>query len=264
VHGYIEFGNRMLTFALSAIILALALVTWRLRRERPVLFRLALLGLAGIAGQALLGGITVLTGLNPWSVSAHLLVSLGLIFGAYALWHRAREGDGARVFTAPRAVRGLVRATLVAAGATLALGTIVTGSGPHSGDTAASRTGFDPETVSQLHGDAVFALVGLTLALVLVTALSEREMGQARLRRGAYALLGLELAQGAVGFTQYALGLPTGLVALHLLGACLVWLAALRLLFLARIRPQTPQSNSAATERESAQEPRGLRVAEAA
>lgn len=233
IHGYVEFGNRMLTFVLAAIITATVVAAWRVRRQRPVLLRLALIGFAGILAQGVLGGVTVLTGLNPWTVAGHFLVSMGLIYGAYVLWRRVREGDAPRAFVTTSTVVWLARAVIVATGIVLVLGTVVTGSGPHSGDSAAARTGFNPDTVSQLHADGVFALVGLTIALVIALATT----GAPRNAMVAgWLLVGAEACQAAIGFAQHLTGLPVGLVAAHMLGACLVWLAATHLLFTTRIR----------------------------
>jgi cytochrome c oxidase assembly protein subunit 15 len=234
IHGFVEFGNRMLTFALSTVIGLTIAATLIQRHRRRALVALAGAQLLGIVGQAVLGGITVLTGLNPWTVAAHFLLSMVLIYAAYALWQRSREGDGPRRFLVPGPLVWLARALVAAAAAVLAAGTVVTGSGPHSGDRAAARTGFDPAMVSQLHADAVFLLLGLTIAAWL--ALRAVHAPPA-LARAAAVLLAVELAQGAVGFVQYFTHLPVLAVGLHVLGACGVWIAALAVLFGVRTRP---------------------------
>ncbi|GAA3269572.1 heme A synthase [Dactylosporangium vinaceum] len=219
--GLIEFGNRTLTSVVSVLaILALA-AAWRQRTA----LRPALLVLAGVAAQAILGGITVRMALNPWTVMAHFLLSMVLIALAYALWDRTREASPR--WTAPRAMRSAgVLITVISAGV-LVLGTVVTGSGPHSGDSKAARTGFDPESVSQLHTDVVFVLVGLSVAMWF----GLRALGAPlRVTRAAAILVAVELAQGVVGFVQYFTGLPWPVVILHMLGACLVWTATLNLL----------------------------------
>jgi cytochrome c oxidase assembly protein subunit 15 len=238
LHGYIEFGNRMLSFVVVAIPLIALVVTLRMRPRRRALTRLTLGLIGGIFANAVLGGITVLTGLNPWTVAGHFLVSVGLTYVAYALWVRVREtGDGPRTWQAPPAARALVRAVVGATLLTLTLGTVVTGSGPHAGDPETPRTGFAPETVSQLHADAVFLLIGLTVAAILtVRALGAPE----RVRRALVVLLLVELAQGAIGYVQYFTGLPIGLVAAHVAGAMILWVAALRPLFALRVRGEEP------------------------
>ena len=245
-HGYVEFGNRLLTFVVAAVPLVAIVLSLLLRpRRRPVLaLSVGLLG--GIFANALLGGITVLTGLNPWTVAAHLLVSVGLVYLAYALWVRVREtGDGPRVWQAGPGARTLVRAVAAAALLTIALGTVVTGSGPHAGDPAAGRMGFSPETVSQLHADAVFLLIGLTVAAVLTL----RGLGAPpAVQRAMVVLLAVELLQGTIGYVQYFTGLPIALVAAHVAGAMLLWVAALRPLFKLRQRTAAPTSVAPATE----------------
>lgn len=224
-HGVIEFGNRTLTFVLGLIAVVALLAAWRQRRRVPGLLKAAVAMMAGIAGQGVLGGITVRMALNPWTVMAHFLASMLLIALAYVFWHRTR--DVPPRWTAPAAIRTAGILVTAVSAVVLVLGTVVTGSGPHSGDTEAARTGFDPETVSQLHTDAVFVLVGLTLAMWL----GLRALGAPlRVTRAAALLLLVELGQGVVGFVQYFTGLPWPVVLLHMLGACLVWTATLGLL----------------------------------
>jgi heme a synthase len=229
VHGVIEFGNRTLTFLLAAIAIACWVVALLVRRadrsdSRP--FWLATVIALGVPAQALIGGVTVLTDLNPWIVSFHLLVSMAIIGVCVALLDEVR--GPARDGASP-GVRRLGLATFVAGWLVLYLGTVVTGSGPHAGDTDSPRTGLDPLQVSQLHADAVFLLLGLSIALALVAGPFAR--------RAAVALLVVELAQGVVGFVQYFTDLPIVLVGIHLLGAALV-AAALTWALLAT-RPRT-------------------------
>jgi heme a synthase len=215
-HGAIEFGNRLLTFVLAAVAVATIVAVFRSARRdlRP----LAVLSLLGIPAQALLGGVTVLTGLNPWTVAAHFLLSMVLVAVATVLWLRSREpGVGQLLVRRPFAL--LVTGIGVATAAVLVLGTVVTGSGPHSGDPAAGRTGFDPELVSQLHADVVFLLLGLTVALLVALHATD---SPDRIRRAARDLLLVQLAQGVVGYVQYFTHLPVVLVLLHMLGAVLV------------------------------------------
>ena len=223
VHGVIEFGNRLLTFVLLAVVLATTVAVWRQRPRRPGMRRLAVLVLLGIPAQAVLGGITVLTGLNPWTVAGHFLVSSLLIALAVVLHQRSREGDLPPTAVVARPLQHLGTLLLVVVAAVLVVGTVVTGSGPHSGDIAAGRTGLDPEAVSQLHADLVFLLVGLTVAFWLALKASGAPQ---RAVRAMGLLLAVELGQGVLGFVQYFTGLPVVLVALHLVGACLTIVAA--------------------------------------
>ncbi len=222
VHGVIEFGNRLLTFALTAVVVALLVAVLRSRPRRPDLVQLAVLGFLGIPAQALLGGVTVLTGLNPWTVMGHFLLSMVLVGLATVLWVRSGEGDGPVRGLAPLPLRRLAWALVGVVGVALALGTVVTGSGPHSGDPAAGRTGFDPALVSQLHADVVLLLVGLTVALWVAL----RAVGAPS--RAVAVLLAVELAQGLVGYVQYFTDLPVPLVALHMAGACVTVVAVVR------------------------------------
>lgn len=221
IHGFVEFGNRLLTFVLVAVALATWLVAV-LRKQERVLATVAVLG---IPAQAVLGGLTVLFHLNPWLVAGHFLLSMAIIAVTFLLWWRVRAAE--QVALAEPRVRVLARFVTAVTAVTLVLGTIVTGSGPHAGDATdgrVRRTGLNPASMSQLHADSVMVLVGLTVGLVvLVQAL---RVGAA-MRRAAWLLLAVELAQGAIGYAQYFLHLPELLVAVHMLGACLVWLAAL-------------------------------------
>ena len=225
-HGLIEFGNRMLAYVVGLVALA-TLIAVLLHRRRS-LRTLAIVAFLGIPAQGVVGGITVLTGLNPWTVAAHFLVSMAIIAVTVTLaWRAARPADGPRRDLLGRELTWLVRAVVGVTAVVLVLGTVVTGSGPHAGDADAARTGFDPATVSQLHANAVLLLVGLTVALVLWLRGAH---APAQVLRAAVVLLAVELGQGLLGVVQYATGLPVLLVGAHLLGACLVWIAAVRLL----------------------------------
>ncbi len=205
-HSAIEFGNRMLTFVLAAMAVATFITAWQSgRRDLRVL---ALwLGL-GVPAQALVGGLTVLTDLNPWIVSFHLLVSLAIISLAVFYLHRI-DTPASETRAAPRPL--LAWTTYAVTWVVLYVGTVVTGSGPHAGDLDVPRNGLDPLLLSQLHADFVFLLVGLTVALVIVHP-----------SRATWTLLGVELAQGLIGFVQYFTDLPVVLVGFHLLGAALI------------------------------------------
>ena len=232
-HGLVEFGNRMLTFVIGFLVLAALVAAVRQRPRRPDVVLLGVVVLLGIPAQAVLGGITVRTGLNPWTVMGHFLLSAVLIGLATWMHHRTKEGDAAPRLRVAPALRTLSFGLLAVTAVTLVLGTLVTGSGPHAGDAAAARTGFDPATVSQLHADSVMLLVGLTIAFYVAL----RAIGaDARVVRAAGVLLVVELAQGAIGYVQYFADLPVVLVALHMLGACAVLVAAVRVVLSTRDR----------------------------
>jgi heme a synthase len=243
LHGVIEFTNRQLTFVLSAVVLATLVVAVLARRQ----VRLAVLLAASIPAQAVLGGITVLTHLNPWLVAAHFLLSMLIIAVAFVLWWRLADSPrplaaGGRRGIASSGLRTAAWAIVALTAAVLAVGTVVTGSGPHAGDKGAThRIGFDPAAVSQLHADLVMLLIGLSLAFALLAPLTGAGY---RLRRAGWLLVAVELAQGLIGFVQYFTHVPAVLVGFHMLGACLVWLAALTVL--ARTLTSDSQRHAAA------------------
>jgi cytochrome c oxidase assembly protein subunit 15 len=214
-HQYIEFGNRTLTFVLTVVAIATLVSAWQSRRRE--LRRLAIVLALSIPAQAVLGGITVLTDLNPWVVSLHLLVSLAIISTAVLYLWRIDRPPGTATESSP--FLPLAWLTYAAAWAVLYLGTVVTGSGPHAGDLNAPRNGLDPQQLSQLHADLVFVFVGLTVGLLVALRASGGTSGQ---HRAVAVLLGVELAQGLIGFVQYVTDLPVALVELHLLGATLI------------------------------------------
>lgn len=238
IHGYIEFGNRLLTFVLGAIAVITWLAAMRYEPRRTSLRWLATFLALFIPAQGVIGGLTVLTDLNPWVVAFHLLCSLAIIGLAVLFIRRIDESDGPAVPTVNRPTKWLGLATFAAAWAVLYLGTIVTGSGPHAGDASSPRTGLDPEQMAQLHADLVFLLVGLTVGVLLAL-----HAGGAPTRavRAATWLLGIEIAQGIVGFVQYFTGLPVPVVELHLLGAALVSAAVAWLLI--GLRDRGPAEN---------------------
>jgi heme a synthase len=226
VHGLIEFTNRQLTFVLVAVVLATLAAALLRRQERG----LALVLAGSIPAQAVLGGITVLTKLNPWTVAAHFLLSIGIIAVAFLLWWRVREPLD-RPLPAGRRLAGTGWLLVAITAAVLVAGTVVTGSGPHAGDKGAThRIHIAPSSVAQLHADLVMLLIGMTVGLVLLA-------GAGPVRRAGWWLLGIELAQGGVGYLQYFAHLPPFLVGIHMLGACLVWVAALTVLGTLNVRP---------------------------
>ena len=230
-HGVIEFGNRLLTFVLTAAVLAAVVLAWRAGRRD--LLRSALVLFGGIVVQALLGGVTVLTGLNPVTVMAHFLLSIALIAVAVSAYERVDAPGREDHDVVRREVRFGAGLLTVVVGATLVLGTVVTGTGPHSGDREASdRLPFDLETVTQLHADLVFLVVGLTVGLLLAVRVSGVPQP---LPRRVVILLAAVMAQGLVGYAQYVTDLPVVLVGIHVLGACLVWIATVRVFLAAGV-----------------------------
>ncbi|HLR85026.1 MAG TPA: COX15/CtaA family protein [Nocardioidaceae bacterium] len=249
IYGVIEFGNRLLTYVLVAIAVAtwLAILRWRPMRRRPLVLAT---GIAlGIPFQGVIGGITVLTDLNPWIVAFHMLLSMALIAGATVLliWvHRPYGETGEPI--ASRSARQLVALTYIALWAALYIGTIVTGSGPHAGDLDARRNGLDPAAMSQLHADAVFILLGLSIGCVFVFRALRLPA------RPPIVFLLVGLAQGLVGFVQYFTNLPIALVATHMLGAATLVACGTWLMCAAYARAETSTATIEATT--SGTEPR--------
>jgi cytochrome c oxidase assembly protein subunit 15 len=233
----IEFSNRTLTFLVLAAGVAVLVAATRLTPRRRDLVRLAALQPLGVVAQALWGGVTVLTKLHPATVAAHYMLSIAILVAAYALYARAGEGDGApRPLVSPR-LRALAFVLTGAVVALLTAGTIVTGTGPHAGDAAAPRFGFDIEEVARVHGELAWLTVALTVALIVAL---RRTGAPEQVRRRALGLFVVELAQGAIGYTQYFLGVPALLVGLHMLGSAVLWLATLHVLFATRSRAAQP------------------------
>jgi cytochrome c oxidase assembly protein subunit 15 len=235
-HKYVEFGNRTLTFLLGVLAIAaiVGAFSWNYRNRartgigrRPIVW-LAAVPLLGTVAQAVLGGITVLTGLNPISVSTHFLLSAILIALTLLLVVRANEtGDQPLTVLVHPAIRTLSRVMVAIGLIVLVLGTIVTGSGPHSGDAAVDhRLPFDVRTVSWLHADAVLLFIGLMIGMLV--ALTVTSAPRTSIKR-AWILVGVSLAQGIVGYLQYFTGVPWLLVLAHLAGACAVWIALISL-----------------------------------
>lgn len=223
-HKYIEFGNRALTGVLGILALAtvVAVWVWASRRAMKVA---SLVVLGGVVGQAVLGGFTVLLGLHPATVAAHFLVSMGLVVAASYLWFARHESASAPVALVPPLVSRLAWVTCGAAVLVLALGTVVTGSGPHSGDAdEPARFGLDPRTMSWLHADVVMLFLGLVVATWLAAHLTSADAVRGP-ARAWLAVLGVSLAQGLVGYVQYFTGLPEALVVAHMLGASLLVVA---------------------------------------
>ncbi|MFD4634413.1 heme A synthase [Streptomyces sp. NPDC058284] len=236
-HGVIEFGNRMLTYVLCAAV-GWAIIAARSQKPmRRSLTRLGWIQFWLVMGNAVLGGFVVLVGLNPWTVAAHFLLSSALIAVAITMWQRTREGDGEPRPLVGKAVVQLVWFLVGAAALLIAMGTVVSGSGPHAGDSSdVPRMGFDWEAVSKLH--AVLAWIVVTLAFALWFVLRAVDAPSGPLARTRQLFLVL-LAQGAIGYVQYFTDLPELLVGVHMFGSCLVWIAVLRVLLSLRERPLT-------------------------
>ncbi|MGW5279776.1 COX15/CtaA family protein [Streptomyces collinus] len=235
-HGVVEFGNRMLTYVLCAAV-GWAIVAARAQKPwRRALTRLGWAQLWVVMGNAVLGGIVVLVGLNPYTVAAHFLLSSALIAVATVMWQRTREGDGAPRPLVGKAVQQLVWFLVAASTLLIAVGTVVTGAGPHAGDSKeVARIPIDWETVGKLHAVLAWIVVTLTFALWFVLKAVDAPRGPLGRTRELFLIL---LSQGVIGYVQYFTHLPEILVALHMLGSCLVWIGVLRVLLALRERPE--------------------------
>jgi cytochrome c oxidase assembly protein subunit 15 len=213
IHGVIEFGNRLLTFLLLFISLATFITVMRLKKgNRKGLFWTSLwLGL-GIVIQAVLGGITVLTGLNSWIVGAHFLVSMGLISVATFLFWYSR---GRKVLPASRGLSRLSFGLVPVAATSVVIGVVLTGSGPHAGDSDTPRNGLDSEIWSHYHSYPGYIL----LALVCLQVFLRWRISGYESSKFALIYLFTVGSQAILGLSQTWLGLPLVLVGLHMLGA---------------------------------------------
>lgn len=241
LHAWIEFGNRLIAWLILILALAALIYIIKKLRHRSDFKRLrllAILQILGFLGQVVLGGITVLTKLNPISVSAHFVLTLPLIAGALALRHRILDRPVIQLMPLTRTLTTVVTSLTFIV---LLLGVVVTGTGPHAGDQDAKRYPFDFRAVSWLHADAVIALICMIVALYLVVKVSETDSNRKIFGRLLLIFLGVCLAQGAIGYLQYLTGLPELLVGAHLLGATLVWINAWRLNLIGRTHEKAIQ-----------------------
>jgi heme a synthase len=263
VHTWIEFGNRLVTVAITLIAVAVFVAAWRFRpggRRRQDLVWLAAVQPAGIVAQAVLGGVVVLTKLNPAAVALHFLASIAVLAAAVALHVRCTEGTAPARSLVRADLRLLSYAVLAVIAVMLAAGTVVTGTGPLAGAGAVPRFHLPMAGVTQLHADIGWLLGGLALPLAAGLQVTRAPARAVRLGWALIALIGL---QGAIGYTQYFTGLPAGLVWVHVCGSTLIWIAALRLVFALRDRgpvttgPAQPETGQPAASTPA--EPAGAR-----
>ena len=276
-HAFVEFGNRTLTGVLVLLALAV-LVLAGLDRTRSAAYRaLAWVPIVGVLVQAVVGGIAVKYDLPPAVVGSHMLISMVLVAASAWLWVRSTEGDAAPRRLVTSATRVLVTVLCIVAAGVVVLGVVTTGAGPHSGDDEVGyRFAVDPLTTARVHAGFVWvflALLALTIYQLQVrarrsaadepAALSyERADGATQVVRGVaplparpdyarplragYWLLGVTLAQAAIGYVQVATHLPIGLVNLHMLGAALLVTALTLFVGTLRTRWQVPAADLAA------------------
>jgi heme a synthase len=244
IHQAVEFGNRMITFAVVLTAIAAVLAVARARRRREVLVYAALMPASTVV-QAVLGGITVLTGLLWWTVAIHLLASMAMVWLAVLLYAKIGEpDDGVAQVRVPKALRALTVLSAAALATVLVAGTLVTGAGPHAGDKSVSRTvpRLEVEITTLVHLHASLLVAYLSLLIGLGFALLAVHAARPVLNRLA-VLIALVIAQGAVGTVQFFTGVPAALVAVHVAGAaaCTAATAALWASMRERAEPQAPE-----------------------
>jgi cytochrome c oxidase assembly protein subunit 15 len=226
VHPMVEFVNRVFTGLVSvAVILAVLGALLRVPRRRDLTVgSLALV--AGVVAQIVLGGIAVLTSLNPFAVQAHFLLSA--VIAAIALWlhHRAAEPDGDLVATVPAALRRWCNGLVAGIAVVIVTGTFVTGAGPHGGDERARRFDVSVHDVARIHGTTVMVFLGLVL---FVMYRARTRGGWAVVQGPLTLLLWVLVVQGAIGYTQYFTGVQPLLVVAHIAGATGAVLATMHL-----------------------------------
>jgi cytochrome c oxidase assembly protein subunit 15 len=237
VHGVIEFGNRVLSVVVFLVgIVLLCLVTVRSRRKDlyPYVIGVA----AGYLGEAVIGGLSVRTGLNPLIVGLHFLLAIGLLWVAIVVWRRLGSANVAPQPVVRSELRWVGRLLLGGAALVLVLGTLVTGTGPHAGSRVDNRLPFDRRDITALHSDAVLLLVGAVAVLLLLLRVTN---APALVRRRGRILLATMVSQACIGFIQYFTGLPAWLVGMHVAGATLFWVACLLLTLDMWERPPAPE-----------------------
>ena len=237
IHRWIEFGNRLVTVAIFVVAAGVSVAAWRFRpgggnRRRDLLW-LAAAQPGAIIAQIVLGGLVVITRLNPALVSVHFLASVALIAATVALYVRCQEDTRPARPLAPRLVRLSSYGVIGTVALMMAAGTVVTGTGPLAGAADVARYHLPFGGVAQLHADIGWLLGGLMVALLVGLRLGSAPPKAVRL---GWLLLGLIALQGAVGYAQYFAGLPAGLVWVHVAGATAIWITALLIPYALRDR----------------------------
>jgi len=233
VHGVIEFANRMLTFVLIVLAIGTVVAAFRVKATeagattKPIRTLAIIVGL-GIPLQGVVGGITVLTQLNPWIVSVHMLLSVAIIGLCVVMVHRTYDVAALAV---PRLVRRLILGIVVVTGLVIILGTLVTGAGPHAGDGGVQRNGISPDLAAHVHAAAVWLLLILTVVTLVITR-----------SRLVATLFAVQLLQGVIGYGQYLTGLPIVGVALHMAGLAVLAAATVHVFWRMRdvVSPANP------------------------
>lgn len=245
IHGAIEFSNRMLTWVLSAAVGWTIVAVRAVRPPGSGLSRLAWSQFWLVAANGVIGGVTVLTDLNPYTVAGHFLLATGLLTVTALTWIRTHEGEDAPRPLVGKRVKQMVAALTFFSACLITVGTAVTGSGPHAGDSSdVPRMPIDVRTATQAHATLAWIVVLLTLALWGVLRAVDAPAGPRRRTRALFFVL---MAQGAIGYVQYFTDLPEVLVGFHLLGSALVWVGVLRVVLSTRERGLPQDMTSGAT-----------------
>ena len=221
-HTLIEQANRLFTGVVSfSVIAAVLLAHLRRPKERRVIV-LAWGLVLGVLAQIVIGGVVVLTGLNPFANMAHFLVSMLLVGNAFILFRRASDAQSVSILRrTDDSISRLILALTASATAALVTGTVVTATGPHAGDEDAVRFGFALTSVARVHSIAVLATIALVVALAY---LSRRRQADTSLNDAVGALLVVSVFQAAIGYTQFFTDVPVVLVAAHIIGATSFWI----------------------------------------
>ncbi len=217
-HKYIEFGNRTLTFLVLAI--SIALFVFSLLNEKRNIIVWSFLPLIGTLLQAVLGGITVLTGLHPSTVMAHFLLSIVLVGISVKIYDYFNNQKASKAL--PKIVDNYVKVVAIVGLAVIILGTITTGSGPHSGDEIAARFNLDIRVIAWLHADSVLLFVGLIVGLLVISIINSDSKHIYKITRTLFIIC---LVQGFIGYVQWFSDLPWILVSFHVIGAVITWIA---------------------------------------
>jgi cytochrome c oxidase assembly protein subunit 15 len=225
-HTLIEQANRLFTGVVSMSVIAAVLLAHFRKPLRKDLVRLAWGLVVGVLVQIIIGGIVVLTGLNPFANMAHFLVSLVLVANAFVLYRRSGDLPLTYFRTGPVRIVIAIRLVVVSCALALVTGTVVTATGPHAGDEDAVRFGFTLTSVARVHSVSVL----ITIVLIIFLAIRAKQpIGDTSTRDAVQALLLAAVFQGAVGYVQYFNGVPVTLVAVHIIGATALWFAVCNL-----------------------------------
>lgn len=217
-HKYIEFGNRLLTFVVLGVAILLFIAGWLSKNNQ--IRRWTFLPLIGTLIQAVLGGITVLTGLNPFTIMAHFLLSIILVAISVKIYAYYSPKLVTRKLSP--VVSNFINLIIVIGFLVIVLGTITTGAGPHSGDEIAARFNLDMRDITSLHANSVILFVGLIIGLVVLTRIDKK---LDHLKINANYLLIICIVQGVLGYVQWFASLPWILVSFHVLGSVITWIA---------------------------------------